>query len=103
MADDDHSFHAQQRSAAVLGVIDALLEVLVGGSAQQVTDLAGEGCRKRFLEHVFEDIDHSFTDLEGNIADESVANDDVGMTGVQVATLYVADKVERDELQQLSG
>ena len=36
MRDDAHAFHSQQRRAAVLGVIEALLEVGEGAARKQI-------------------------------------------------------------------
>ena len=86
--DDAHALHAEERRAAVLGVVEVLEPCL---------ELRGidAGVAER-LDHERRD---ALVELEQHVADEAVADDDVevvmvGAAGGKVASLDVADEVE---------
>ena len=103
MADDANAFHAEQRSAAEFGIIDALLELRESRTGQQVSDLPGDGRLQRLLQHVLDHFDDALAHLQRDIADEAVAYDDVGMAGIKIAPFDVADEIQRKRLQQRRG
>src|SRR6185369_2075926 len=103
MADDADAFDAQQWSTAVFGVVEALLEVGEGLARKQKSYLAGDGSLQRFLQQESHGLDHALRDLEGNITDEAIADEHVGLAVVQVAALDVADKIHRQFLDELVG
>src|SRR5690348_11301532 len=94
MADDGNALDAQQRSAAVLGVVEALLEVFEGAAGEQEPDLAGDGGTQRFLQQVAHGFDQTLGNLECDVADETVADDNVDVTVIEVAPLDVADEIQ---------
>ena len=97
MADDAHALDAEQRRAAVLGVVELLecrhdLALLHASLDQQ----PHHERRDRLVE------------LEHDVADEAVTDDDVEVAGVaaaggQVPALDVADEVEAGRLQHRVG
>ena len=94
MADDADAADAEQRRAAVLGIIDAFLEIEEGAFRQDVADLAGNGGLERLAEEVADHLDETLADLEGDVADEAVADDHVDVAAVDVAAFDVADVVQ---------
>ena len=91
---------AEQRRAAVLGVVDALAEAPERPARQQVADLARERARQLFAQQLLDHLDQAFAQLQHDVAGEAVADDDVGAAREDVAGLDVADEVERRRLQQ---
>ena len=85
VADDADPAHAQQRRAAVLGVVEPLLEIGEGGLGEHVADLARDGGLQGFLQHALDHVHQAFADLQSHVADEAVADDDVGLAAVDVA------------------
>ena len=79
--------------AAELGVVDALLEFGECRARQHIADLPGDGGPQRFLQHVLDDVHQTLADLQRDVADEAVADDDVGLAGVDVPALDVADEI----------
>ena len=44
---------------------------------------------------MLDDIHESLTNFEGDVAGEAIANDHVGVAGVQIPTFDIADEVNR--------
>src|SRR6516164_9810263 len=85
VTDYAHTLDAQQRRAAVFGVVHALLEIREGRTREQIAHLPGDRGLERFLQHLLQQIDQAFAHLERNIADEAVADDDVRGAAIDVA------------------
>ena len=98
--DDAHALHAQQRRAAVLRVIHALLEIRERALRENVADLAGDGGPQRFAQQVSEHLHQPFAHLQRHVADEAVAHDHVHRAAIDIAAFDVADEVEIQALQQ---
>ncbi len=94
VADDADAFDTEQRRSAVLGIVDPLAEILECAPRQNVAHLAGQIGFQRFSQHRLDRVHETFADLEGHIADESVADDDVGGAAVEIAPLDVADEIQ---------
>ena len=94
MADDADTFDAQERGAAILGIIEALLERIEGLAGEDIPHLGGDGAGKRLLEHSDDGVHHALADFQGHVADEAVADDDVDVAAEEVAALDVAHEVE---------
>ena len=67
----------KQRRAAEFGIIDSLLEIVVGRSRKRIADLAGQRGFERFAQHAANHLDQAFADLQRHVADETVAHDHV--------------------------
>src|SRR5215471_13718029 len=103
VADDASAAHAEQRSAAILGVIQALLERRESTLGKRIADLTGDGGLQRIAEEFLEHVHQALADLECDVADEAVANDDVDLARVHVAAFDVADEIEPQALEQRPG
>src|ERR1017187_507613 len=94
VADDARAAHAQQGRAAVLGIIQALLESGEGGLGDDVSDFAAnagfEGLAQELLDHVAQ----TLADFQGDVADEAVADHHIDVARIDVAAFHVADEVE---------
>ena len=97
----DDALQADQRRAVVAARIDALLERHQRGIRGERRQLAQRIARELRLQEVVEHHDQALGDLERDVADEAVADDDVGRALVDVVALDVAVEVERRRLQQL--
>ena len=83
---------AEQRRAAVLGVVDAAPEMPQRAARQQRADPHGDGARQLFAQQTLDHVDEPLADLQRDVAGEAVADDDVGLAAVDVARLDVADE-----------
>ena len=101
--DDAHALDAQQRRAAVLGIIHALLEILESRARQHVSDFARDGGFQRLAQHLVDHVHQAFAHLQRDVADESVADDHVGLAGEDIAAFHVADEMNGQRLQQRRG
>jgi hypothetical protein len=101
--DDANALDAQQRSAAVFGIIHALLEFVEGGARQQGADLARDGGFQRLAQHLVHHFHQAFADLQRHVADEAVADDDVGVAGINIAAFHVADEMNGERFEQRRG
>ena len=100
VADDRHAGDAEQRRAAVLGVVHAPAEMPERPPRQQRSDAHRERARQLLAQQLLDHFDQPFADLQRDIAGEPVADDDVGVAAVDVARLDVADERERRRLEQ---
>src|SRR3989441_2828171 len=82
VADDGHTLHAQQRRAAILGVVEELEQLLDLGTAQHVGEC--------LLQHSGEHAAGGLIELEDRIADETVAHHDVDLAALAPARQDVA-------------
>ena len=78
MADDRHTFYAQQRCPAVFSVIQTFLEIVECRSGQHCTNLTGNRRLQRFFQNVLDHFNQAFADFQGHIANEAIAHNDVG-------------------------
>ncbi len=101
--DDADALDAQQRRSAVLGVVEALFEIGERAARQQRSDLPRDGCFERFLKSGADQVGDAFGNLQGDIADESVGDDHIDFSIVEIAAFDVADKIQRKLLQELKG
>src|ERR1035441_8038321 len=79
VADDAHAADAEQGRAAILGVIEALLEVVECAARQQGTDLRGDGRLQRLAQQQADQLDRAFTGLDGDVAYKAVADSHVNL------------------------
>src|SRR5262245_14615374 len=100
VADDREAGDAEQRRAAVLGIVDAAAEPPERPSRQQVADLAGKGPLQLVAKQRFHGLYQSLARLQYHVAGEPVADDDVRRSAVDFTTLDVADEIERRRLEQ---
>lgn len=94
MAYDADAADAEEGGAAVLGVVEALLPGLEGLLGEESADLRSDGGAQVFAEGGADEFGQAFAGLEGDVADEAVADDDVGAAIEEVAAFDVADDVE---------
>ena len=93
MADDANAAHAQERRAAVLRVIDRLLQAFQSTTRKKESDLR----RQRALDGFFQQAKNldgkTFADFQRDIADETIAHDHVHVSGEKISAFDIADKV----------
>jgi len=78
VADNTDAFHAQQGSAAVLGIIHPLAEVAVGLLRKHIAELARDRRFERLAQHTLHHLNQSFAYLERDVSDEAIADHHVG-------------------------
>ena len=81
VGNDADAFDAEEGSAAVLGIVETFLEVVESRAGQHVANFPADGGFERFAQHLVDHVHQAFADFEGDVADESVADDDVGFAG----------------------
>ena len=91
---------AEQRRAAVLGVVHAPAEPPERPPRQQRAHLHRERARQLLAQQVLHHLDEPFADLQRDVAGEAVADDHVGLAAVDIARFDVADERQRRGLQQ---
>src|SRR5579864_5462920 len=101
MGDNADALQSQQRGAPIFGVIEALLEIGEGAARQQVSHLSRNGLSQRFLQSGAHQVHYAFGGLQGNIADEAIADNNVHFTVVEVASFHIADEIQWQLLQKL--
>ena len=101
MADNGDAAHAQKRSPAIFGIIDALAKLVVGVMRQHVADLRGDGAFQRLFEQRGNVQRHSFADFQRDVADKAVADDNIHGARENFTPLDVADEIERDIFRRL--
>src|SRR6185295_6860976 len=84
---------SQQRRAAVFRVVELFFKLLKRRARQHRSSLRLNGCLQLVLQQSHYELEYSFADFERNVPRESIANDDVHLSRVHIATLDVADKV----------
>src|SRR5688572_26713978 len=90
VADDAAAVDAEERRAAVLGVVDALLEVVHRPLEHQRADLARRRPGELGAEHLADHLAEGLAGFEDDVADEPVADHDVGVAVEDVAAFGVA-------------
>ena len=83
---------AEQRRAAVLGVVDAPAETPERAPRQQRSDAHRDRARQLLAQQLLDHLDQPLADLQRDVAGEPVADDHVGVAAVDVARLDVADE-----------
>src|SRR5437868_2062605 len=96
-----YSVYAEERGAAVLGIVEPLLEALNRGLRQKCARLCLKRCLKLFLQHTHHRFYKTFADLQRDVAGKAVADDHVRFAGVHIATFDIADKIQRRFFQEL--
>src|ERR1035441_5928715 len=92
--DDAPATHAEQRSAAIFGMVQAFSETAERILGKRVPDLAADGSFQRFPQQFLEHVHQPLAHLERHIAGEAVADDHVHFAGVDIASFHVADEVD---------
>src|ERR1017187_5055291 len=103
VADDARAAHAQQRRAAVFGIIQALLEGGEGVLGDDVSDFAGDGGFESLAQEVLDHVAQTLADFQRDVADEAVADHHVDVAGIDVAAFDIADEVEVEVLKHGRG
>ena len=94
--DEADAVHAEQRSAAVFGVVETLFEIGEGAAREQVSDLPGDRGFQSFSESGAHQVGDAFGGFQRYVAYKSVGDDDVHLAAVEVASFDVADKIQRE-------
>src|SRR5690349_590203 len=91
VTDDRERADTEQRRTAALSVVDTLPEAPEGVAA---SGIVGERRTELLAQHVLDELDEAFADLERDVAREAIADDDVGLAGEEIARFEVADEVQ---------
>src|SRR3954468_11146977 len=94
VANNANTSHTQQRSPAILGVVQALLEVIERTTREQRTNLRGDSGFERFAQRRSEELCSALDALKGDIADESVTYSDIAVTVEKISPFDVANKID---------
>src|SRR4029077_9020645 len=97
------ALQAQQGRAAVLRMVKALLEVGECAARKQVPDLPGHRSLQRLFQGGAHQVDHTFGNLQGNVADETIGDDHIDLAVVEVPPLNIPDEIQGKLFQQLEG
>src|SRR5205823_8355509 len=100
VADNGHASYTQKRSAAVFGIVQTFLEVDKSPAGKQSADLRGDGGAQRFFQENANRFNQAFGNFQSDVADKSIADDDIDAAIVEVAAFHVANEVQRQFLQQ---
>ena len=103
VADDAGAADAEEGSAAVFGVVEALFEALEGALREKGAELRGDGGAEAFAEGGADELGEAFAGFEGDVADEAVADDDVGVAVEEIAAFDVADAMEGGLAEEREG
>src|SRR5512147_2867629 len=106
VADDADAVDADERRATVFRIVHPAFERTKRRPHQQIPELRNRAFLDVFPEEQPDGLRYGLGNLEYDISDETVANDDVGPSGHQIAPLDVSDEVERsfrEELERLFG
>src|SRR5580692_7343109 len=87
MGDEANSLHSKQGCAAIFCVVETLFEISKCATGEQSANLARNGGFQR--------------NLQRNVSNESVGDNDVHFTVVQVAAFHVAHKIQGKLLQKV--
>src|SRR6185437_11951761 len=99
VANNAYTLYAQQRRAAVFGIIDALLEILKSGTGQHIANLPRNGLFERFAQRRVHHVHQALAHLQCHIANESVAHDHVRLSAINIAAFDIADEFDRQRFQ----
>ena len=100
---DHHALEPDQRRAVVAARVDASLERVQSRQRGERDHLAKDVPGKFLAQEIAEHLRESLRSLERDVADESIADDDVGRALVDVVALDIAVEVEVGCFQQLGG
>src|SRR5215470_6470064 len=98
MGNEARAFYSKQRRAPVFGVVQTLFEIVKGAAREQESDLACNCRGKSFLQSSAHQIHDPFRSFQRNIADESISNDHIHISVVNVAAFDVAAEIDRQLL-----
>src|SRR6202050_820544 len=100
MPNHGNALHSKQRRAARFGIIDFLTKLLESRPGQKISQLRPPTATKLFLQNFRNLAPHPFANLQGDVTDETVADDDVDIATENIAAFHVADKVEGGLFEQ---
>ena len=111
VADDADAIDPEQQSSSVLGMVQSLLDALEIASQECRADLSSTSTGKLSPQDAEQHAAHRFEKLEQNIAGESVADDDIKLSGQHIPafavpgemqTLFVTQEFKAAESQVIS-
>ena len=91
--DEADAFHSEQRSSAVFGMVEALLEIGKCVAREQRADLSCDRAFRVSFRTARTSLATPSEVFRRHVADKSVGYDDVDFAVVKVASFDVADKV----------
>src|SRR5580693_953856 len=101
MGDEANSLHSKQGCAAIFCVVETLFEISKCATGEQSANLARNGGFQRFLQRGANQVGNTFRNLQRNVSHESVGDNNVHFTIVQVAAFHVAHKIQGKLLQKV--
>ena len=101
MGDDDRAADAQQRRSADLLVVEHGPDAAHAGAHEQVRQAAAEGPLELAAPQVEDEGGQALEELDHDVAEDRVADHDVGQMVGQVLALDVAGEVEVRQVEQL--
>src|SRR5208337_699429 len=103
MGNDAHASYAQQRSATVFCMIEPLFKVGKRVARKIRAHLPRDRRFQSFLQYRSHQLGHAFGSLERHITDKSIGHDHIDVAVVQVTPFYVANKLNRELLEELKS
>ncbi len=94
MADEAGAIDAEQRRAAMLGVVDLAFDVAKGALGQHQAGAIERRLPGLLLEHPDHHLTESLGHLENDVAGESVTDHDIDVAGEDIPAFDVADEVD---------
>ena len=88
-----HAAHAQQRRAAIFGVVDGFFEAFQSAARKKEAHLRCQRALNGFFEKAKNFECQTFANLQSDISYEAVADDYIDDTGEKIAALDVADEM----------
>src|SRR5579862_4808867 len=101
VAHDADAVDAQQRRAAVLGVVEPQRERFEARARERDAEAHEQTAAQLFAEQAEDAEGETFAELEDDVADEPVAHHDVGGAGKDAAPLDVPDEPQARPAEQL--
>ena len=102
MSDDRHAVQADERRAAVFGIVQAAVSLTQGFLTEQISETAREIFLERFFQHLPGKAGDAFHGFERHVAGKAIADDDVDFAVENIASLDVANIAERQLGEQLA-
>src|SRR5262249_7801633 len=84
---------AEKRRAAILCIISALSKRIKCFLGKSVADLRSQAALDRLLQHAADVLNQTFTQLQSDVADKTVANDHINIAAENIAAFDVTHKV----------
>ena len=101
MALDDYPLQAKQSGAIVSPVIDMLLEVIQDGQGNQGDKFGEQTAVELPLQKSSQHLCQTFRGLEGDVANEAIANNNFSLTLVDTIPLNISHKIQAGLPEQL--